>query len=121
MTKISTTKILKTLQTNNECQYNISFSFKIKKNQTNTINSKIDLLVSDLIPRPSTIEVYDGILFNIVWIQEIQNHDNYYYLDKQYISDEDIICHVTVLGKLHKINSGYNTQTLKSNNFSSLP
>ena len=121
MTKIPSSHILKILQTSNECQYNITFSFKIKNNQANSINSKIDLLVSDLIPLPSTIEVYDGILFNIVWIQEIQNNDNYYCLDKQYISNEDIICYVTVFGKLHKINSGYNMKTLKSNNFSYLP
>ncbi len=114
-------KILKKLENNNESQYNILFSFKIKKNEYHKINSKIDLISSELIPRPITIEIYDGVFYNIVWIQDIQNCDNYYYLSKQYISDEYIICHITISGKLHKINSGFNNDNIRSKNFSSLP
>ena len=121
MTKISSFKILKILQTQNDCQYNITFSFKINKSESEKINSKIDLIASELIPLVTTMEVYNGILFNVVWIQEVQNNDDYYYLDKQYINQDEIICYVTIPGKLHKINSGYNTKTIKSNNFSSLP
>ena len=121
MTKESICSILKTLQHTDEHRYNITFSFKIKAHETDKINSKIDCITSELIPPIITLEDSNGDLFNIVWIQEIQDRNTYYLLNKQYINEEDVNCHITIHGNLHKINSGYNLKTIKSRNFNSLP
>ena len=113
--------ILKKLQQSNDCQYNIKFSFYIKNYETDIINSKIDYFTAELIPPIITLEDARGDLFNIVWIQEIQDRNTYYLLDKKYINDEDIKCTVTIHGNLHKINSGYNLKSIESRNFISLP
>ena len=121
MTTQSICKILKTLQHTDDYQYNITFSFKIKSNETDKINSKIDRITSELIPPIITLEDSKGCLFNIVWIQEIQDRNTYYLLNKQYINEDDVNCHVTIHGNLHKINTGYNLDNYKSRHFNSLP
>ena len=121
MTTQSICTILKTLQHADDCQYNITFSFKIKTNETDKINSKIDRITSELIPPIIRLEDSKGCLFNIVWIQEIQDRNTYYFLHKKYINDEDIMCTVTIHGKFHKINSGYNLKSIESRNFNLLP
>ena len=113
--------ILQKLQYSEEHQYDITFSFKILKTQSHKIESKIDRYTAELIPPITTLEDNYGILFNIVWIQDISDSNTFYLLDKQYINENDIICYVTIRGKLHKINSGYNNNSMNCRNFISLP
>ena len=113
--------ILQILRHSDECKYDISFSFKIKKNEINRIEDNIDLRIADLIPSITTFEDKYGVLFNIVWIQDMIDSNMFYLLDKQFINEKEILCYVAIRGKLHKINSGYNNSNIKSRNFNALP
>lgn len=121
---------LKLLLDNNEVDFPINLSFSIPKfdKQNNKYTEEhLNIMCSELISTkaieqiPKTITIsHHGTLFYITWIQNLRDETHNIDIIKTRF-EKEILVHVKLYGKLHKINTNYPEYLFKNHLYTILP
>jgi hypothetical protein len=121
---------LRYLLENNHVDFPISFAFILPKTDSSN-NTYSDEYLNDLcnelitnkaienIPKTITIS-HNDTLFYITWIQNLSDEDNTIDIVKTRF-EKEILIHVKLYGKLHKIDTYYSEHLFKNPYYTILP